>query len=407
MRIIAISLAVILKISSISFAQKQTESSRFSRVDTHVYEVNKQFIFHPELLTQKLTEGLTNDYDKVRAFYVWIARNIDYDLLAFIHKTKSGQSINQVIRSGKALCSGFSLLFEYFCEQENIEAVIIEGYAKGYGYKKNQQFHDTNHAWNAVKIYNKWYLLDATWATGSPTNLSKHQKKIDLDSYFLSDPDEFIKTHLPEDPSWQLLNSKISLTEFENGEYQNNNDWVFNTYSPKDYDLLNEYDTDVLKYKRAKEFSPANNQFNALLSFSYLYKGISMTDELWKMDFTQLIDTATFLKNQFNAYMDSATVIINSTKYTKYPYTIEVVADEINYQSGIINYELAVEIFTKAMNINIPLIQIDEITNHYFDAAELHFENVAKTSIYLKDSREYLNYIHDFRLRKAEQMSGD
>ena len=172
MRFLINVLFLILMSPVLSFGQIDQYELRFEHVDHHVSQVDKKFIFHPQLLSQNLSEGLTNDYDKVRAFYVWIARNIDYDLLAYVNKTRSGQSINQVMRSGKALCSGFSLLFNYFCQEAGIESVIIEGYAKGHGYRKNQQFEEVNHAWNAVKIYERWYLLDATWAIGNPTNIN-------------------------------------------------------------------------------------------------------------------------------------------------------------------------------------------------------------------------------------------
>ena len=131
---------IILLCSLIANAQQLTNNSRFAHVDDHVTEVKKQFIFHPELLALKLSENLSNDYDKVRAFYVWIAHNVEYDLYAYLQDSYGGQSVNEVLRSGKALCTGYSLLLKFFCDQINIESIIIDGYAKGYGYKKGQEF---------------------------------------------------------------------------------------------------------------------------------------------------------------------------------------------------------------------------------------------------------------------------
>ena len=383
------------------YAQVNQNEQRFQKVDQHVSKVAKQLIFHPQLLSQKLSEGLTNDYDKVRAFYVWIARNIDYDLLGYIHNIKGGQSITEVLRSGKALCTGFSLLFKYFCEEAHIESVIIEGYAKGYGYRKKQKFEKPNHAWNAVKIYDQWYLLDVTWATGNPENLSKHQKKIDLYTFFLADPAIFIKSHLPEDPTWQLLKQKISLQDFELDEYQHDTDWPYNSYTPVDYNGMNENDANLLKLKRAKEFNPENAMTDALLAFAYLYKGISMTDEIWKMNYFQLLDTAQYLATTFYAYMDSANLISKTINYRKVPYKREIIPDEINYQKGVINYELGVELFSKAMSINIPFRQAETGTNKYFEIAEKHFKLTPSTSIYSNDAKEYLSYIDAFRNKKV------
>ena len=391
----------------IVFAQVNSVDARFEEVDAHVAKVNKEFVFHPLALTQKLTENLTNDYDKVRAFYVWIARNIEYDLLAYIHHSNSSNSVNEITRSGKALCSGFSLLFQYFCEQADIEVVTIEGYAKGYGYRKGQSFKKTNHAWNAVKIYGTWHLIDATWATGNPTNLSKHQKKIDLNSYFLTDPGIFIKTHLPEDPTWQLLEQKISLSEFEAKEYDNNMDWKFNRYSPDDYNNLNEFDKDLLIYKRALDFNQQNYPLNTTLSFAYLYKGISITDEIWKMGYFALTDSVEILEEQFYAYMDSAWNIVDNLKHTNTIHDKRIIKDEINYQKGVFNYEISVEIYSKAETIKNDGIQSDGIVKRHFNLAEQHFSKVDATSIYYNDAEKYLTFIQEFRDRSLQESTTD
>lgn len=407
MRFLINVLFLILMSPVLSFGQIDQYELRFEHVDHHVSQVDKKFIFHPQLLSQNLSEGLTNDYDKVRAFYVWIARNIDYDLLAYVNKTRSGQSINQVMRSGKALCSGFSLLFNYFCQEAGIESVIIEGYAKGHGYRKNQQFEEVNHAWNAVKIYERWYLLDATWAIGNPTNISRHQKKIDVNTFFLTKPEVFIKTHLPEDPTWQLLEQKISLTEFEEDAYHNNNEWPYQAYHPDDYNNMDEYDIGILQLKRAKEFNPKNRLIDPLIAFAYLYKGISITDELWKMDYFQLNDTVCHLEQNFYALMDSALSLANEIDFKKVPYKKNNLLDEVNYQKGVINYELGIEIFSKAKSANIPFTQTDFATKKYFALAEEHFEQTPSTSIYYKDAREYLSLMDEFRLRIINWTSTD
>lgn len=409
MKFIALFIFLILYIAQSLLAQGNEENKRFDRVDQHVTQVSKQLIFHPQLLVEKLTEGQTNDYDKVRAFYVWIARNVDYDLFAFYQKRKDYQSVNDVLGSGKALCSGYSLLFKYFCEQANIDARIIEGYAKGIGYEKKHKFVESNHAWNAVYIHGYWYLLDVTWATGDPRNIAKHRKKIDLNTYFLMPPEKLIKTHLSEDPTWQLLEKKVTLDEFENGDIQldkatNQN---FNTYHPSDYENINEYDREIIGYKRAALFNPRNQKLKQYLSFSYLYKGISLTDEIRDKDFIQLLDIAETMSRNFYSYMDSAWYTIEPVENGKMPRIKEIMIDEINYQKGVHNYEMGAELFTTAINEHVPPEQFDKKTEKYFEVAEGHFEKVPVTSIYLKDAKEYLSYIEDFRRKSIRQTPVD
>jgi hypothetical protein len=63
------------------------------------------------------------------------------------------------------------------------------------------------HSWSAVQLGPNWYLCDPTWDITYQT----------VPRYFLVDPDEFISSHWPFDPLWQLLSHPISFTDFEKG----------------------------------------------------------------------------------------------------------------------------------------------------------------------------------------------
>ena len=39
------------------------------------------------------------------------------------------------------------------------------------------------------------------------------------DFFFLTDPEQLIQTHLPDDPAWQLLQTPVSFDQFENNVY--------------------------------------------------------------------------------------------------------------------------------------------------------------------------------------------
>ena len=51
--------------------------------------------------------------------------------------------------------------------EENIKNII--GHSKGLGFNYEDKISDenTDHEWNAVKINNKWCLIDSTWGAGS------------------------------------------------------------------------------------------------------------------------------------------------------------------------------------------------------------------------------------------------
>lgn len=145
-------------------------------------------------LSAEITHYIKNDSLKVVAIYKWVTENIQYDH-RFRHREEGDTTLyqepEQVVSRKKAVCIGYAKLIKRLCFEQNIPSVVIEGYVKeGRGIAKDE------HAWNAVKINNNWYLLDATWGADNA-----FAAKL----YLLTPPDIFIKNHLPHDPLWQLL----------------------------------------------------------------------------------------------------------------------------------------------------------------------------------------------------------
>ena len=92
----------------------------------------------------------------------------------------------------------------------------ISGYAKGYGFADGRKIFKVNHDWNAVKIDGVWQLVDVTWGSSESerTKSGLRSKMKIVDYWFLTDPKQFIFSHLPQDKKWQLTRPKIDLEEF-------------------------------------------------------------------------------------------------------------------------------------------------------------------------------------------------
>ncbi len=176
-------------------------------------------------VTQFIESHCTSDVEIVYGIYTWIANNIDYDLNAFENHVSVGQDAYTVFGKRKAICTGFAHLFQAMCQDAGLNCRLITGYAKGFGYKTGDHFDMPNHIWNAVLINGKWQLLDVTWASTNREKLmsipdsllTRELIKFQVDRNFLVAPDQFIYTHLPEDPYWQLLDNTINLQCFETG----------------------------------------------------------------------------------------------------------------------------------------------------------------------------------------------
>ncbi len=164
-------------------------------------------------LAQKLTAGKAGDRAKAMALYEWIGQNVSYDVDAYFSGNFPDDAPEVVLANRTAICGGYAKLFVALATSVGLEAEIVPGLSKGYGFETEAKERKSDHAWNAVKIDGEWHLLDATWGSGH----------IDEDKRFVADygtgwfsvkPEEFIFTHLPEDARWQLLSTPLDRSEF-------------------------------------------------------------------------------------------------------------------------------------------------------------------------------------------------
>jgi len=174
-------------------------------------------------LSQYLTQPAQTEIEKARVLFTWVATHIRYDDIAFNSANYADYSAESVLKNKSAVCEGFSNILEALCISIGLEAKKITGYAKGYGYIQGSPFSETNHAWNAIKINNKWRLFDATWAGCYAKNVKgKMVSTIRFEPYWFDvNPKAFIFTHLPEQPNWQLTDSSLTLVKFVKLPYLN------------------------------------------------------------------------------------------------------------------------------------------------------------------------------------------
>lgn len=111
-------------------------------------------------LAQKLSQIVLTDAEKARAIYVWIANHIDYDVEMFYSGQYRFVKPEEFLKTRQAICSGYAILYQALAKEMGLQSEIIPGTVKGVSYAVGQN--DENHAWNAVKIDNAWYLVDVT-----------------------------------------------------------------------------------------------------------------------------------------------------------------------------------------------------------------------------------------------------
>lgn len=198
---------------------KAIKPDKYAHLDKYARETPEKYSRNNAELADYLKRPAKNDLEKARLIYSWIATHIHYDDEGFNTGQYSEESADSVLIRRKAVCEGFSSLFQELGHLMNLEVEKISGFAKGYGYKPGDKFSDTDHAWNAVKIDGTWKLIDVTWGSSNSETTDKGLLKSTMrfDPYwFCVPPEAFIFSHLPEDKDWQLTDNTITLREYEN-----------------------------------------------------------------------------------------------------------------------------------------------------------------------------------------------
>ncbi|XP_072000238.1 kyphoscoliosis peptidase-like [Engystomops pustulosus] len=66
-------------------------------------------------LTNLLIHKAHTDLEKVRAIWIWICHHIEYDIEGLKDVAKRSSNPEEVLRSGKGVCAGYSGLFQDLC----------------------------------------------------------------------------------------------------------------------------------------------------------------------------------------------------------------------------------------------------------------------------------------------------
>ena len=299
---------------------RYSHATPFDQIDQHARNAPTRVTGDVEALTAYLVRPATNDLQKVRSFYVWIAENIAYDVGAFLHYNPNRyQKVlpNEVLKQRKAVCQGYAELFLAMCQISGIPCYLVPGYSKSIN-AGDRDFTSADHAWNAVKIDEQWHLLDVTWGSGGLTNQLKFVKEFN-EKYFLSDPSTFIQDHMPLDPMWQLLDCPVRMTSFVSGEAAVQQDVAVSAADCREprvristFEQLDANEKDLVSAQRAYAFNPANpwvlvhaymNQAHHLMS--------SIPQQLRSRD---AIEEALQVQEKAMTYLQKAQQVAASTK---------------------------------------------------------------------------------------------
>lgn len=169
------------------------------------------------LLVKNLVGNSQSTTEKVKILHDWICDNIAYDTAIF-SGSAGKQDYVSVLKKRKAVCSGYTNLMCEMCSLADVEAIGISGYSKGFGYRGFiEDGQQPDHDWNAIKLGNKWQLVDVTWDAGF-VDSKTFVKHYSTDYLYLT-PEQFTYSHLPEDSSFQYLKEPKTREQFVREPY--------------------------------------------------------------------------------------------------------------------------------------------------------------------------------------------
>ncbi|MHC0440665.1 transglutaminase domain-containing protein [Flavobacterium sp. 3-210] len=282
-----------------TFAQKIIE------VDKIVAKYPKNFA-STEKLADKIEGDFSSDYDRARAIYSWIAFNIKYDFNAFLNpprtqgfsysseaekqrkiKQINDNLIQKTFTSKKAVCEGFTALYQHLAGLAGLKCEIIRGDSKISVRDIGRKTTLSNHAWNIILIDKKWRLVDVTWGQGYYDS-SKGRMVNDFSPiYFDTDPDYFFAKHFPD--SGTFLGNRLSKDDFLNGPL------IYNKTIQNDYKIKSP-DSGIIEARNGDKITveiknvSKSNQVFYLNKFNRPVKVQNPKEKRGSLEFQILID---------------------------------------------------------------------------------------------------------------------
>ncbi len=172
-------------------------------------EIDRKMISMPDannLTTGRIAtfinENFITDREKARAIHRWVTFHIRYStdsMFVFNWGGDPQKKVVEAMRRRKGVCENYAAIFNDIATKCLLKNYIVNGYTKQHGVVDK-----VGHSWCAVFVNGNWYFCDPTWDEGYNSE----------SSYFLIPATDFINTHMPFDPLWQLLKQPISHEDF-------------------------------------------------------------------------------------------------------------------------------------------------------------------------------------------------
>ncbi|KAJ2157616.1 hypothetical protein GGF46_004386, partial [Coemansia sp. RSA 552] len=166
------------------------------------------------LATMHVGRPFTQPIERVRATFMWVASNIQYDASAAESTAafEEAETPHAVLQRRRSRGPGFAYLFGAMMDALGVEARPVRGYLRQpLDNCKGATLPPANHVWNAVCLDGEYRLVDTACAARShPLNAGSATDAW----FFMAAPRDAIYTHFPLAADDQFLDPPVPLPVF-------------------------------------------------------------------------------------------------------------------------------------------------------------------------------------------------
>ncbi len=123
-----------------------------------------------KLVVEELKKTAKSEVDLIKAIHDYIIINASYDI------TTQKNTAYECLINRSSVCQGYAQLTYRMMQEAGIDCRIITGIGKG-----------VSHAWNIVRLNDKWYNIDCTWDDPISSDNVPHLEH----NYFLKSESDF------------------------------------------------------------------------------------------------------------------------------------------------------------------------------------------------------------------------
>ena len=153
-----------LDIPNCSYSDKEQMLYLEYEFDDETYEKQKKEIYLKanQVIDEIIKPGMT-DYEKTVAIWEYLEKNTVYEIEAYEYAKQNNFSMEGatgfentfntygILCNGKGVCQSYAYTFKLLAHTCGIESDVVVG-----------TMNNVDHAWNAIKIDGKWYMIDTT-----------------------------------------------------------------------------------------------------------------------------------------------------------------------------------------------------------------------------------------------------